>query len=154
MPPSLEQVVAGIPLFAGMKQEHIVEIAGCSHPVRFESDEYVGRVGDPADGFWAVLDGRVVLEARHATRGPLPVMTVGPGEVLGWSWLVPPHQWHLDARALTTTHALVFDVRRLRGKFADDYELGYELLRRFAQLIAGRLEAAGSQLHDPPIAHG
>ena len=75
-------------------------------------------------------------------------LTVGDGEVLGWSWLVPPYKWHFDARSLTDTRALALDGRCLRGKFENDHELGYEMMTRFAQLMTQRLEAASLQLLD------
>jgi CRP-like cAMP-binding protein len=145
---TLEPIVAQLPLFAGMKEDHLVLIAGCARNVRFETGEYVGRASEPADQFWIIREGRVALEIHSPGRGSLTVQTVSENEVLGWSWLVPPHQWRFDARATTPVRALVFDGRCLRGKFAGDYELGYELMRRFAQVIAERLEATGLQLLD------
>ena len=81
-------------------------------------------------------------------RGGVTIATIGKDEVLGWSWLLPPHQWHFDARALSATRALALDGRCLRAKFSTDHELGYEVMRRFAPLIAQRLEATSIQLLD------
>ena len=148
--PSLEPIVAALPMFAGMKDEHILLIAECGRNVRFEAGEYIGRQGDPSDRFWVIREGRVALQIHAAERGEVIVRTVGVNEVLGWSWLVPPHQWHFDARALTTTRAIEFDARCLAGKFRNDYEFGFELFRRFSQVIAERLEATGLQLIDLP----
>jgi len=145
---TLEPIVSQLPLFEGMKDEHLVLIAGCARNVRFEAGEMIGRLGEPADSFWAIREGRVALQIHSPARGALTVQTVGENDVLGWSWLVPPHQWHFDARALTSTRAIVFDGRCLRGKFEHDYELGYQLLRRFSRLIVERLEATGLQLLD------
>jgi CRP-like cAMP-binding protein len=143
---TLEPIVAEMPLFQGMKEEHLVLLASCARNVRFEAGEFVGRVGEPADSFWAIREGRVALQLPGAEHGPLTVLAMGEGDVLGWSWLVPPYHWHFDARALTSARAIVFDGRCLRGKFEDDYEFGYELLRRFSHLIVERLEATGVQL--------
>ncbi len=145
---SLEPIVAQLPLFKDMKREHIALITGCASNVRYEAGQFVGREGQPADKFWVVREGRMALEIHAPGRGALTIHTVGENEVLGWSWLLPPHQWHFDAHALTDTRALMFDGKCLRGKFAADYELGYELMRRFAQIIVQRLEAASLQLLD------
>jgi CRP/FNR family cyclic AMP-dependent transcriptional regulator len=145
---TLEPIVANLPLFAGMKEEHLVLIAGCATNVRFESGEFVGRLGEPADRFWVIREGRVALQIHSPERGALTVQTVSENDVLGWSWLVPPHQWHFDAQAMTPTRALVFDGRCLRGKFEHDYELGFQLMMRFAQVIVERLEATSLQLLD------
>jgi CRP/FNR family cyclic AMP-dependent transcriptional regulator len=145
---TLEPIVANLPLFHGMKDEHLVLIAGCARNVRYEAGERIGRQGEPADSFWAIREGRVALQIHSPERGALTVQTVGENDVLGWSWLVPPHQWHFDAVAITATRAIVFDGRCLRGKFEHDYELGYQLLQRFSRLIVERLEATGLQLLD------
>lgn len=146
---TLEPVVASLPLFSGMKEEHIVLVAGCARNVRFEPGEYVGRLGETADRFWVVREGRVALQVHAPDRGPLTVQTVGENEVLGWSWLVPPHQWHFDARALTPVRAIVFDGRCLRDHFRDDYELGYELVRRFSRVIVDRVQSLAQQVVGP-----
>lgn len=145
---TLEPIVANLPLFAGMNEEHLALIAGCAANVRFEAGDYVGRIGEPADHFWVIREGSVSLELNSPERGPRVIQTVRDGDVLGWSWLVAPHQWRFDARATTPVRALVFDGRCLRGKFVTDPVLGYELMRRFAQVIAERLEATGLQLLD------
>lgn len=145
---TLEPVVASLPLFAGMKEEHLVLIAGCARNIRYEAGEYIGRLGEPADNFWLVREGRVGLEVHTADRGPLQLQTLGVNDVLGWSWLVPPNQWHFDARALTPVRALIIDGKCLRGKFESDYELGYQMMQRFMQIVVERLESTEMQLLD------
>ena len=81
-------------------------------------------------------------------RGAIAIDTVGEGDVLGWSWLIPPYHWHFDARAVEPTRAIALDGRCLRGKCDADHELGYELMKRFAQVIEQRLEATRWQLLD------
>ena len=46
-------------------------------------------------------------------RGYMTVQTLGEGEVLGWSRMVPPYIWHLNAQAMLPTLALVLDGTRL-----------------------------------------
>jgi CRP-like cAMP-binding protein len=145
---TLEPILESLPLFDGLKPQHLALVAGCASNVRFEAGEFIGRQGAPADTFWVIRQGRVALEIHAPGRGALTIATVGENEVLGWSWLVPPHQWHFDAHALTATRAIALDGRCLRGKFTGDAELGYEMLRRFLPLIVNRLEATSLQLLD------
>ena len=46
------------------------------------------------------------------------------GEVLGWSWLIPPYQWHFGASAVDVTDTIALDGRALRGKCDADHDLG------------------------------
>jgi CRP-like cAMP-binding protein len=76
------------------------------------------------------------------------VQTLTAGDVIGWSWLVAPHYWRFDARALILTRAFALDGECLRKKCEADPRLGYELLKRFSHMIAERLEATRLQLLD------
>ena len=60
--------------------------------------------------------GRVSVEVIAPQRGAITIETVGEGDLLGWSWLIPPFQWHFDARALNLTRAIALDARCLRGE--------------------------------------
>jgi CRP-like cAMP-binding protein len=74
--------------------------------------------------------------------------TLGEGEILGWSWLLPPYQWKLHAHALEPTRAIALDGKCLRAKCEQNHDLGYEILKRFAQIMEQRLEATRLQLLD------
>jgi len=145
---TLEPIVSGLPFFKGMKPEHIQIITGCAANARFEAGEFMGRCGGPADRFWLIRQGRVALEIHAPGRGQLTVQTLGDDEVVGWSWLVPPYQLRFDVHAVTSTRVLAFDGKCLRGKFASDPELGFELLQRFSLVILRRLDAMSIQLLD------
>ncbi|HUM01995.1 MAG TPA: cyclic nucleotide-binding domain-containing protein [Thermoanaerobaculia bacterium] len=148
MTETLRPILATIPLFDGMKSEHLEVIVGCAANVRLAPGEFAARQGEAADRFFIVRKGRFALQVHRPGQGEVTLLTVGDNEVLGWSWLVPPYKWHFDARALTETRALALDGRCLRGKFESDYELGYEMMTRFARLMTQRLEAANLQLLD------
>lgn len=145
---TLDHILAEIPLFRGMKAEHLELIAGCASNSVFQPGEYAGRQGEPAENFWILRAGRMALEIHVPGRGAITVQTIGENEVVGWSWLVPPHQWHFDVRALTQTRALQMNARCIREKCDRDRELGNDLMSRFSQLIVQRLEATQLQLLD------
>ena len=73
---------------------------------------------------------------------------MGGGEILGWSWVSPPYHWHFNARTFKATRALVFDANCLRAKCEQDHDLGYEMLKRFSNIITARLDATRLQLLD------
>jgi hypothetical protein len=81
-------------------------------------------------------------------RGAVTIDTLGEGDVVGWSWLLPPHKWHFDVEAVELTRAVTFDVRCVRDKFETDPRLGFELLRRFAAVIVDRLQMTRLRLLD------
>ena len=145
---TLESVVAAMPLFRGLRPEHVQQIVSCAETAQYEAGQFLGRVGEPAETFWIIRQGRVALEIHSAGRGPLTVQTIANDEVIGWSWLVPPHVLRFDIHALTATRALRFDGRRLRELCARDHELGHLLSERISQVLVRRLEAMSMQLMD------
>lgn len=113
----------------------------------FGAGEFIFREGDPANRFYLIHSGTVALESR-TNDGPRVVQTIGPGDVLGWSWLFPPYFWHFDARAVEPVEAVFFYATPLRAECEADHELGYELLSRMAQIVITRLQATRRQLLD------
>jgi len=145
---SLAGLLAGQPFLQGLAREHVELIVGCASNVRFEPGQFIFRAGDQADYFYVVRSGRVSVEVFAPQKGAITIETVGDGELLGWSWLIPPFEWHFDARALNLTRAIALDARCLRTKCDADTALGYELLKRFSQVMEQRLEATRLQLLD------
>jgi CRP/FNR family cyclic AMP-dependent transcriptional regulator len=148
MPQSLEELLADVPLFAGLDEEERVLIAGCGRNVRFAEGEHLFRDGEPADSFYLIRHGSVAIEAFVPARGPVVIETIEAREVLGWSWLFPPYRWHFDARALALVRATAFDGVCLRQKCDADPQLGYRLMGRFAQILIDRLQSTRLRLLD------
>lgn len=145
---SLAPILAEHPFFSGLAPAHVDTIAGCAKNVRFLSGEVLFREGDDADRLWLVRQGRVAVETVAPQSGPIVIATVGEAEILGWSWLLPPYLWRFQGRAVELTRAIELDATCLRGKCEEDHDLGYEILKRFADVIAQRLDAARLQLVD------
>lgn len=145
---TLDAIIVESPVFAGLDQDKLELIAGCGKNITAAAGERLFREGDSADTFFLVRHGLAALETYVPNRGQATVATIGPGEILGWSWLVPPHRWRLSARAVEDVRAVQFDGECLRGKCEEDTALGYELLSRFAGDLADLLTNAYIQLLD------
>jgi CRP/FNR family transcriptional regulator, cyclic AMP receptor protein len=104
--------------------------------------------GYPADRFWLIRDGRVSLDFPVPGRGDVVIEQLGPGTVLGWSWLFPPYRWHFGAVAAEQVLAIELDGAGVRRLCEQDAELGYELTLRFANVLVDRLQAARVRLMD------
>jgi len=88
----------------------------------------------------------VALFARPAGAGSVPIQTLGAGDTMGWSWLVPPHRWQFDCQAAEDVQGIKFNAEWLREKCEHNYELGYHLFRHLASVLAARLAATRLQL--------
>jgi CRP/FNR family transcriptional regulator, cyclic AMP receptor protein len=147
-PPEFPLRVEEHPFFAGLDPELTREAAQLAREWRFSTGEMLVRDGDPAGWFFLVFQGKVALEVHTPEKPHLTIQTVGPGEVLGWSWLVPPYLWRFDARALKPTRALAIDGAGFRQILAAHPERGYQFLVRLLPIIAQRLENTQVQLLD------
>lgn len=145
---TLEGVLAGHPFFSGMDPRYLKLAVGCASNVRFNAGELIFRQGYEAEHFYLIRAGKVALEINVPGRGGLTVQTLGAGEVLGWSWLVPPYNWRFDGRAAEMTRAIVFDGKCLREKCEEDHELGYELQKRVIAILGEHLDATRFRLLD------
>ncbi|MEW5978923.1 MAG: cyclic nucleotide-binding domain-containing protein [Acidobacteriota bacterium] len=144
----LHRILVTHPFLEGLQPAFLDLITGCASNVKFNAGEFLFREGEEANQFYIVRQGRVAVQVFGAESGPLTIQTVGDGEVLGWSWLVPPFFWHFDAQALDLTRAIALDGKCLRTKCEHDHDLGYELLKRFSVVMVQRLEATRLQLLD------
>lgn len=145
---TLEPILAEHPFFRGLEPRYLSIVAGCASNARFAAGEFIAREGQEADRFFLVRAGRVALEIFVPNKGAVTVQTLEEGDILGWSWLIPPYRWRFDARAAELTRAIALDGKCLRTKCEQDHDLGYELLKRFADIVGQRLESTRLQLLD------
>ena len=151
---TLEPIIQATPFFQGMEDRHIELITGCARNVRWAEGETIFHQGDTADHFFLLRSGIVAVQLMVPHRGLTTILTVGEGEILGWSWLFPPYRWHFDARTQQPTYALAFDGKCLRTKCDEDHDLGYDIFKRFMQVLNDRLESTRLQLLDIYGNHG
>jgi CRP-like cAMP-binding protein len=131
-----------------MEEPYLQLFVDCASNIRFNAGDMIFREGDEADTFYLIRHGRVALETSAPEGGSAVIQTLGDGDVLGWSWLVAPFRWRFDARAMEPVRAVALDGRCLRGRAEEDHDLGYELMKRCAQVMERRLQATRLQLLD------
>jgi CRP/FNR family cyclic AMP-dependent transcriptional regulator len=144
----LERILGEHRLFAGLGESFLALAAGCAKNAVFKAEDYLFRGDDPADWIYLVRHGRVALEMASPGRGAIQFETLGEGEIVGLTWLLPPYHWGYDARATELTRTLALDARCLRDKCEADHDLGYELLKRFLPVLERRLQETWLQMLD------
>jgi len=141
--------------FAGLSRDQITTLAGFAQECSLDADEYVFRQGEELDHFYLVLDGRVDIligVPDRAKKNPfsaqltgdidmvdVTVSSVQPGEVFGWSGLVPPHYSTASARASGDSRVVSFDCKALMEVFEKDNCFGFLMTQKIAHVIRERL---------------
>jgi CRP/FNR family transcriptional regulator, cyclic AMP receptor protein len=143
----LEGHVEAHPFFIGMSAHYLRLLSDCAMATRFAKDQVIFRAGETANRFYLIEDGKVALESESdAGSTPVIIDTISTGDLLGWSWIFPPHTWHFTARAAEPTTAIFFYGTILREYCDKDPALGYELFKRMSEVMMRRLQRARGQL--------
>ena len=143
-----EEILAEHPLFREFDADTLALLAGCAKNEHFAAGTRIYGEGDGADKVYILRHGDVSVEISSPERGPLIVETLHAGDILGWSWLVPPFQHRSDARAQSEVRAISLDAACLRGKCDDNPTLGYAMFKHWLPPMARRVTALRMQLLD------
>lgn len=135
-------------LFAALPTAGRERLASLAEDVFFPADTRIFEEGDRADRFWVIRTGSVVLDTSVPGLKPVGLETLGPGDLLGCSWLFAPYEWHLGAETQTDVRAQEFDATIVRALTRADPQFGEALSRRVAEVIAHRLQSARIRLLD------
>ena len=111
---SLATIIARHRLFHDLSERQVAVLAAAAARREFARDEIIFGEGEPANRFYLILCGEVALERSSPGSAPTLIQLIGRDDVLGWSWLFPPHYWRFDARATEPTEVIFFDGTWLR----------------------------------------
>jgi CRP-like cAMP-binding protein len=141
-------MVVATGVFSVLTEEHRDQLMPLAREVSFANGERIVNEGSRADRFWIIRTGTVALDVHVPGRRAAVIETLGAGDLLGWSWLIPPHHWHLGAEARSPVHAYEFDTAAVQDVCAKDSALDHALCMYVARVIADRLRAARVRLLD------
>lgn len=135
-------------LLAALPAEHCGPLMALARDVALPGATRIFEEGGAADRFWIVRSGTVALDIQVPGRGRAVVETIGAGDLLGWSWLCPPRQWHLGAETRERTTAWEFDAAAVRDLCAERPALGLAVVTLVAETIGDRLRNTRTRLLD------
>lgn len=141
-------MTTGSGVFGALTKDHRDQLMSLAREVSFATGERIFNEGRRADRFWIIHTGTVALDLHVPGRRAAVIETLGAGELLGWSWLIPPRHWHLGAEAGSPVSAYEFDAAAVREQCRKDPVLDHTLCMYVAGVIADRLRAARVRLLD------
>ncbi|MEV6426407.1 cyclic nucleotide-binding domain-containing protein [Nocardia sp. NPDC051463] len=145
--PTVDDLSAFARLAALSKDERNT-LARAGRDVSFPARHRVIQEGRPADRCWLIRHGRILLDAHVPGQGDVVLQTLDSGDVLGWSWLVPPYRWHFGAVTAEPVDAIEFDSAVLI-RFGDaDPRFGRALTLVLFEALLERLQATRARLLD------
>ncbi|WP_432138418.1 MULTISPECIES: cyclic nucleotide-binding domain-containing protein [unclassified Streptomyces] len=131
-----------------LSPEQRQRLMGIAHEVAFPPGARLFEEGGRADRFWIVRTGTVDLDMRVPGRRAAVIESLGHNDLVGWSWLFPPHTWHLGAEAASPVRAYEFDADAVRSLCESDPLFGRAVAEWVGGVVAHRLHAARTRLLD------
>lgn len=150
------EVLRRYPFFSRLSMDQITTLAKLATEKTVEADYFFFREDEKSTNFYLLLEGAVAIvyelperEVEHKisdqftrklkTRDVI-VSTVGPGDVFGWSGLIPPHKTTAGAKAVTPCRVVIFDCIELLKEFDKDCAFAYLMTQKAAKVIRERLQ--------------
>jgi CRP/FNR family transcriptional regulator, cyclic AMP receptor protein len=141
-----QDLLTAHPFLNGLRDDRLARLSAWAHRSPFHAGALIFAEGGHADRFWLIRDGLVRLETHVPGRGDVEIDTLGPGTVLGWSWMFPPRRWHFTATAVEPTLTVELSGPGVLRVCEVDPELGYDLSQRFMRVVIDRLQSTRARL--------
>jgi CRP-like cAMP-binding protein len=112
----------------------------------YNEDDLVFREGDPADRFYILKHGKILLEKKIGEKISFAIGAIKPGYSFGWSAM-------LDEGASYTTRTVcaepceVYAIEsvQLKSLLSEDPHVGYLFMTRLLWVVKNRLDHRTSQ---------
>jgi CRP-like cAMP-binding protein len=140
------RIVGAEPILRGLPRDQIALLTASARHISVPAQHRLFEEGAIADRFWIIDAGEVELDVLVPGVGRQVIATLGRGDVVGLSWLVPPHQWQFGAVCTQPMQAFEFDAGAVRAACAENPELGYTVAMRFLAVAARRLQSTRARL--------
>jgi len=142
----ISKTLGEIQFLHDMAPEDVDQIANVANIRDFDESDIVFREGDLAESMYLIVSGNVSLEVCAAGAGCKQILTLGPGELLGWSSLLGQSRYTARARTPQGARLVQINVPKIMEICDRDPRFGYDLMRRTALALAKRLSATRIQL--------
>ena len=144
----IHQQLTDSPFFGDLDEPVRDFLANAARERGLARGEVLFKQGDWADAFYLLGNGEILIEIPAITGPSLEIQRLGPGQILGWSWLIAPFRWTFQARAEEDTSLIEFDGAAILARCEEDPAFGYAVLKKFSGLMSERLEAARRRMMD------
>jgi len=129
-------------LLNGLSSAEMEQVLGLGTRLTVPSGTSLFHLGDPADRLFLTERGRIRLTLPMQVRGKEEEILVeerSPGQIVGWSALIPPYRFTLTATAPLETEVIALPRETLVDYFAAHPAAGYKIALNLAVVIGHRL---------------
>lgn len=141
-------LLTGIPAMQALSLADREKIAAVATIDDLSAGTTMFEEGDLSEASWLVAKGRVSLGMRRAGRPDVLLLTLGPGDLLGWSALQAGGTRVASARVVEKATLIRLPRRAIEILCETDHDIGYALMRLAFHEVARRLQDTRVQLLD------
>jgi CRP/FNR family cyclic AMP-dependent transcriptional regulator len=130
-------------LLKGLSSTEVDQVLALGTRITVPSGGTLFRLGDPADHLYLVERGRIRLTSPMMIRHHEEEVFIeekSPGEIVGWSALVPPYRLTLSATAPLETELIALPREALSALCEGSPVVGARIGLNLAIVIAHRLQ--------------
>jgi len=146
--PDLMPALASSWFGGGLSPEAIARLVSIASLRSVPAGTELFHEGQVTEAMSIVISGRVALRTLVPERGMVTILTVEPGDIIGWSALVPPHRATSVGIAIEPVTLIDFPGERLRQLLREDHPLAASVYPRVMQAMSRRLAATRLQQLD------
>ena len=161
-----KNLLTGFPFFADVDSATMEAIAGKCEILEFKAEDVIFHVNEPATHFYGLLEGKIDLilvfkdkvlktdieyeEAIQASmvdeEKEIIVDAVSAGQVFGWASLAGPSKRTVNAKCSENSRVMAIAADELKAMLEKDHTLGFTIMKRLSDIIAGRLRKRTDKL--------
>ncbi len=145
-PSSVEETLATIPVFEGLKPRELRQVAAIVHRRQFVSGEYVVFQGDPGLGMYVVEEGEVAVVLVGGDESKEELAQLKAGEFFGEMSLLDESPRSASVVARTDASLIGFFRPDLFELMRRSPETGLKIVLKVAEMIGERLRATNQEL--------
>ena len=143
---NLIQTLQQISFLQDIDPAHLEQIANIAEICEFDATDILFQEGDPAEYVYLVVTGSLNLVLCPSTIYQKNLLSIGPGEMLGWSSFFEKRNYASTGIIAVPTQLVRIDGKQLRAICDKDPEFGYDFMHRIMKALAMRLTTTWSQL--------
>ena len=107
------QALDSLEFTRALEKDQREKIANISTYVTFSEGASIFREGDASELVYLIMEGEVTLTTQVPGHGQVVILTLGPGQLLGWSSLFLPQRKTAGARTMKPTKAVAINATQL-----------------------------------------
>ena len=146
---NLRQIV----LLSYLTDPMLDEIIPIIDVLQFANQEIIFKQGDPADRFYMLKRGKVLLEQRISETVTAFIGSIKPGFSFGWSAMIEDGSYSANAVCAEPCEIYSFKSEKIKKLLDNNPDMGYRVYQRLLVIIKKRYDSRTEQFRKAIVQH-